>query len=87
VLPSSSEEPCTESLGPAIVDTVAAVAFGTLAFVERNSVDANNNPDVLSRGVAVGFAIGAVVDTVSAVYGYANAARCQRYKSLFHPSP
>jgi hypothetical protein len=45
VLPSSSEERCTVSLGPPILDTVGGVAFGTLGFIERNAVRFGPNPD------------------------------------------
>jgi hypothetical protein len=76
VTPSSSEARCTPSLGPPIIDTVAAGTLGTIAYAERDSG---------AQTIAAIFAVGSVAYLASAIYGYVNAPRCRRYQSLFHP--
>jgi hypothetical protein len=75
VLPSSSEEPCTESAVPVAADAVFGTIFGGLGYVERNS----GSPEIA-------FAIGtlAVPVLVSAIYGAVTVSRCHTYKARFH---
>jgi hypothetical protein len=94
VLPSSSEEKCTATIGPPIADTVIGVTFGTIAYIERNATkfeyDYKTTPPVLvptadnfSRGIALTFGIAAVPYLASAIWGYVETSRCRRYQSLF----
>jgi hypothetical protein len=91
VLPDSSEQRCTTTFGPPILDTVVALGFGTISYVERDSVVYSTvggmvvkEPSDFGRGVAVVFGIGALVAAASAVYGYVETSRCRRYQALFH---
>jgi hypothetical protein len=45
VLPDSSEQRCSTTLGPPVLDTVVALGFGTIAFIERDSVVYDDVPD------------------------------------------
>jgi hypothetical protein len=56
VLPSSSEERCTDSVFPAVADTTIGAAAGTLAFIERNAVADVRQPLVESPAGAGHFA-------------------------------
>ncbi|HVU50273.1 MAG TPA: hypothetical protein VHL80_06285 [Polyangia bacterium] len=58
--------------------------FGRAHFTPPSEA-ATPEPDYLARGIAAGFAIGALAAAVSAVYGYVNYSRCKRYHALFHP--
>jgi hypothetical protein len=53
VLPDSSEERCTDSVYPPVADTTIAAVAGTLAFVERNSVEfrLDREPDPAHPGM------------------------------------
>ena len=44
-------------------------------------------PDEVSRGIAIGLGIGALVFFASAVYGYVQTGRCRHYKSIFQAQP
>jgi hypothetical protein len=78
VLPDSSERPCTDSIGLPIVDTIIGGSLGTLTYIERNSG---------SHTITIGIGIASIPYLASAVYGYIQTARCDRYKSLFRPNP
>src|SRR5262245_8200438 len=60
VLPSSSEERCTESVIPVVADAAFGTIFASLAYIERNS----GAPEV-----ALGIGIASVPFLVSAIYG------------------
>jgi hypothetical protein len=46
-----------------------------------------SKPDEVSRGIALGLGIGAIVFFASAVYGYVQTGRCRHYKSIFQSQP
>ena len=75
VVPSSSEEKCTETEGPPVADTVLVGGLGTLTYLERNAG---------SQTVTLGLAVVAVPFLVSAIYGYVEASRCHRYHARFN---
>jgi hypothetical protein len=53
VLPSTSESKCVSTIGPAVLDTVAAGTFLTIGFVERNAITYVNVPNVDATGAPV----------------------------------
>jgi hypothetical protein len=75
VLPSSSEERCTESVLPPIADATAGTIFGSVGYIERNS----GAPEVA-------FVVGsmAVPFLISAIYGAVTVSRCRTYKARFY---
>jgi hypothetical protein len=74
VLPSSSEEQCTDSALPVVADATFGAIFGSLAYIERNSG---------SPKVAFGIGVAAVPLLISAAYGAVTVSRCRSYKKLF----
>jgi hypothetical protein len=123
VVPSSSQQRCSDVIGLPIADTVVSVTMGTIGFLERNSVtgtlmlkppaeritiaaqntlsnerltgkglapsqyDVVATPDHVSRSIAVGLDITALLFLASAVYGYVQTGRCRHYKSIFQSPP
>jgi hypothetical protein len=79
VTSDSSQEGCTDLTALPVADTIAAVGFGTIGFLERNSG---------SRPIAVGLDLTAIPFLVSAGYGYFHTVRCHRYEEIFQqPQP
>ena len=76
VLPSSSEERCTESPLPVVADATMGTISGGLGFIERNS----GSPEI-----AIVLGVAAVPLLISAVYGAVTVSRCRSYKTRFHP--
>jgi hypothetical protein len=76
VTSDSSQVGCTDAVALPVADTIAAIAFGTIGFLERHS-------DPTSRVIAVGLDITAIPFFVSAVYGYVETPRCHHYDKLF----
>jgi hypothetical protein len=74
VLPSSSEERCTESFLPVAADAIFGTLGATLAYVERNSG---------SPKIAMGIGIASIPMLISAVYGAVTVTRCRSYKARF----
>src|SRR5215831_4521737 len=74
VLPSSSEERCTDSVLPPVGDATFGAIFGGLSYIERNSG---------APQIAIGLGVAAVPLLVSAVYGFVTVSRCRSYEKLF----
>jgi hypothetical protein len=74
VTSDSSQQQCTDVIALPIADTLAAVGFGTIGYLERNSG---------SKPIALIFDVTAIPFLVSAVYGYVYTERCHRYDKLF----
>jgi hypothetical protein len=74
VTSESSQHQCTDVLAPAVADTLAAVGFGTIGYLERHSG---------SKPISYIFDVTAIPFLVSAVYGYVYTERCHRYERLF----
>jgi hypothetical protein len=78
VLPESSEERCTDVVGLPVADTIIGTGLGTLTYIERHSG---------SPTITVGLGLATIPYVASAIYGYIQTSRCDRYKSLFRPKP
>jgi len=74
VTTDTSQQQCTDVTALPVADTLAAVGFGTIGYLERNSG---------SRSIALAFDVTAIPFLVSAVYGYVYTAQCHHYDRLF----
>jgi hypothetical protein len=74
VTPSSSQEKCTRTLAPPLLDTSVTIIFGTLSYIERDSGARAFTP--IAGAAALPF-------LASAIYGYWSTGRCRQYQSLF----
>jgi hypothetical protein len=74
VLPSSSEERCTNSLLPVVADATAGTIMASVGYIERNS----GAPEVA-------FTVGALAIPflISSLYGAVTVTRCRAYKAHF----
>jgi hypothetical protein len=78
VVPESSQERCTSSYGPAVVDTVLGGGLAGIAYVERGSG---------SHTITILLGLASIPFLVSAVYGYVQTPRCRDYQALFGQHP
>jgi hypothetical protein len=78
VLPDSSEERCTSSYGPPVVDTLIGGGLAGLTYVERSSG---------SHTITVLLGVASIPYLASAVYGYVQTPRCRDYKAAFGQAP
>lgn len=74
VLPSSSQDPCTDTYMPAIADFTFGALFGSLAYVERNSG---------APQLALAMGIGSLPLLASGIYGLVKITSCRNYKARF----
>jgi hypothetical protein len=78
VTPSSSRTTCTDVVGLPVADTIVTGGLGTLTYLERNAG---------SRVITIGIGAATLPFLVSAIYGYFETARCERYQAHFEPKP
>jgi hypothetical protein len=74
VTTDTSQQQCTEVTALPVADTLAAVGFGTIGYLERHSG---------SKSIALIFDVTTIPFLVSAVYGYVYTVQCHRYDRLF----
>ena len=72
------QEFCRPSVTPPLLDTIAVVLLGSLAYIERDS--AGGKASIILVGASLPVA-------ASGVYGYGSAVACRRYHNWMQAPP